>query len=1000
MKKTYKLLQIILLIYINHLSAFSQLPQSPASVLSPNAASLGLYGNVPVSYYTGVPEINIPLYDISCYNFQLPLSLSYHSSGIQPDQHPGWTGLGWSLNAGGVITRVVKDMPDDYNNPNYFAKNAGYYFGHDILNTPLWNQRSYLREVAQNIEKVEKDTEPDEFSFKFGEYSGRFFLDHTGSWVVQCSKPVKVMFNNKFLDIPFNKDGTRASAYGYSPSFNGFTIITDDGIEYVFGGNTSSIDYSIDFFEQAIDDWVATAWYLTKIILPNKQEINFMYERDRFINQMYIAVNHDLGSITEAEGGGIFNPQPECSSWNYTSIEASYQGKLIAPVYLRDIVVNDMHVLFERNISEELNYDNSIYNWKYMQWIRNYNGYSFLPILKSNPHEYLSCLNDLKWCKLNRIIIKSGIGDIYTVKSIKFSYNDNPSQRLTLTSITESGKKSYEFKYDNLENLPPYLSNKTDHWGYFNNTYAYLDYNNYYSYKNPNAISMKYGTLNKIIYPTGGYTEFEFEPHEYGKQISIKRWESCDELTNNVIAGGLRIKRIKNYSMESATPSTREFFYISDYPVNKSGIGKSSGILGGRIQYYFTNYIVYAFNDNNLRRQMSAFSSISVLSSCNNANGSHIGYSEVVEKREDNSFTRYKFTNFDNGYMDESADAIIQESRTAYEPYTSKEQERGNLILQEEYNSEGKMIRDKVIIYEKDNDSASSNYVRTMNARHKNVCPETAVSFDEGTSSKIYTYKMRPIEETETFHDPTTGLALQINRISYQYTDNKLLRSVLVNNSNGNEYKTEFKYPSDYSTTFPYNEMIQKNILNTVVFEMKSNDWQIIKSEKYNYDKFHATFYAPVNQQIFNINKRYFETRIIYNYDSKGNVCEINKDGNDKTVYLWSYNYQYPIAEIKGAAYTEVKTALGYTNDSQVEALATQLNPDVNTLSTKLRAYFKDKPILISTYTYKPLVGMLTATDPSGKTIKYEYDDFNRLKCIRDLSGKIIESYNYHYQNQ
>jgi hypothetical protein len=43
---------------------YSQIPQSPTAALSPNAASLGRYGDIPVSYYTGTPEITVPLYDM------------------------------------------------------------------------------------------------------------------------------------------------------------------------------------------------------------------------------------------------------------------------------------------------------------------------------------------------------------------------------------------------------------------------------------------------------------------------------------------------------------------------------------------------------------------------------------------------------------------------------------------------------------------------------------------------------------------------------------------------------------------------------------------------------------------------------------------------------------------------------------------------------------------------------------------------------------------------
>jgi len=53
---------------------------------------------------------------------------------------------------------------------------------------------------------------------------------------------------------------------------------------------------------------------------------------------------------------------------------------------------------------------------------------------------------------------------------------------------------------------------------------------------------------------------------------------------------------------------------------------------------------------------------------------------------------------------------------------------------------------------------------------------------------------------------------------------------------------------------------------------------------------------------------------------------------------------------------------------------------------------------LIATYTYKPLIGMETMTDPRGVVTKYEYDPFGRLKTVTK-TGKVIEKYDYHFRD-
>ena len=50
---------------------------------------------------------------------KIPISMTYHGSGVRPDQHPGWVGLGWNLNAGGCISRIVNGLPDETYREDY-----------------------------------------------------------------------------------------------------------------------------------------------------------------------------------------------------------------------------------------------------------------------------------------------------------------------------------------------------------------------------------------------------------------------------------------------------------------------------------------------------------------------------------------------------------------------------------------------------------------------------------------------------------------------------------------------------------------------------------------------------------------------------------------------------------------------------------------------------------------------------------------------------------------
>lgn len=91
---------------------------------SPQAASLGSFGNVPINYFTGSPSISIPLQGIGGKFVSSPLSLSYDPTSVKVATAPSWTGLGWSLQAGGVVTRSVQGMLILKNQPMHSRTSA------------------------------------------------------------------------------------------------------------------------------------------------------------------------------------------------------------------------------------------------------------------------------------------------------------------------------------------------------------------------------------------------------------------------------------------------------------------------------------------------------------------------------------------------------------------------------------------------------------------------------------------------------------------------------------------------------------------------------------------------------------------------------------------------------------------------------------------------------------------------------------------------------------
>jgi RHS repeat-associated protein len=206
------------------------------SLPSPTPAALGKYGDIPVSMYTGVPEISVPLYKVSSRTLSLDIKLTYHAGGNKPQEVPGWTGIGWSLDAGGVITRTVMGKPDEY---DYFASSPN----------PGVNKsdNGYTDEVVRQIVMGNWDSQPDRYFFNFAGRSGQFVFKPDGS--VSLGKCEKIKIEE--------------------PSDNTFIITIEDGTKYYFE------DYEMTFSERSV---YKSSWWLTKIVSAiGSDTIKFTY---------------------------------------------------------------------------------------------------------------------------------------------------------------------------------------------------------------------------------------------------------------------------------------------------------------------------------------------------------------------------------------------------------------------------------------------------------------------------------------------------------------------------------------------------------------------------------------------------------------------------------------------------------------------------------------------------------------------------------------------------
>ena len=176
-------------------------PHGQMNVTSPAATDFVKYERIPVSYFNGLPSIDIPLYTLDYKDLHLPIHLSYYASGIQLNQYPTCVGLGWNLSAGGCITRVVNGIPDETcaedvvdETGDHFNRNPGYYYSSDIMADDNWtSEESLAWYQRQNVYCYLKfDTQPDEFVINAYGVNGSFYFYRDKDGNVQS----KVKSNN------------------------------------------------------------------------------------------------------------------------------------------------------------------------------------------------------------------------------------------------------------------------------------------------------------------------------------------------------------------------------------------------------------------------------------------------------------------------------------------------------------------------------------------------------------------------------------------------------------------------------------------------------------------------------------------------------------------------------------------------------------------------------------------------------------------------------------
>jgi hypothetical protein len=287
-----------------------QFPFLNTATPSPEAASLGRYGEIPVSKATGTASYEILIHEIISGPIKLPIKISNHNSGIKVNDIASTVGTGWALIAGGVISRVMKGGLWD---------ECDFGFLNQIIpeTSDLANFKCYLGNLNSTKDYV--DGNADDFFYNFQNYSGKF------------------LFNNRTTNN--TNISPKAVSYPFSTlkiewiSTLNFKITDNDGVVYQFE-NLEKSNLSASARTNPCGANYTSAWYLTKIVSANKvDQITFIYTAPVTITGSQIW-STTLTKEVNSYGNKLFKD-------NY-----AFQRSNVSAIFLSEIIYKNGKVTF------------------------------------------------------------------------------------------------------------------------------------------------------------------------------------------------------------------------------------------------------------------------------------------------------------------------------------------------------------------------------------------------------------------------------------------------------------------------------------------------------------------------------------------------------------------------------------------------------------------------------------------------------------------------------
>ncbi|MDP9955937.1 hypothetical protein J2X97_001574 [Epilithonimonas hungarica] len=545
----------------------------------------------------------LPVYQVKANGFSLPVSLTYRS-GVKVDDQGGNVGTSWQLNAGGVVSRVVKDMPDELAPKRWIPENI------DIL-----GDASKIKEAAIPGEYV--DTEYDWFNFNVSNgFSGNFYLDSDLN-PIYSGNDYKISKTQNTMS-----DGKKYYEF----------IITDKlGNQYFFGGQKKYVEETVIMTSNNAGNngpnpkpRSATGWFLYKIKTAVGTNILLDYETDTY--DFFSSVDSSLSVDQKCACSGGNGLQYNTSFVDYKTLSSVTGTRLIS-------ISTDTENLY----------------FTYGKTRNDVSG-SISALLTSIELKNKSD-HTVKNYSLTYDEYFKPVSSYYFTSS-----NLNTRYRYFLNGVIElnSGEK-HQFEYYQPENLPARFSLSTDYYGYFNNKTntkpfpSINDFNsveirqfldiirnkipaNYISAnKEVDPATVHYGNIKKIVYPTGGSSTILYEPNKTVEALPVDNYSTTNFEVSRQCDQASIIEEKK-----TITSNGTDIFLEAEAYTDYSNCGEPDHIhevYGMSIKDLVTGNVIWSKN-----RKVSDGSYSTDLSKCNSSNPEYCPIKTIAGRDYEISF--------------------------------------------------------------------------------------------------------------------------------------------------------------------------------------------------------------------------------------------------------------------------------------------------------------------------------------------------------------------------